>query len=430
MSDSGGARIVKGPGQPFAAGIQVPGDKSLSHRALILAAMAAGTSSVSRLATGRDVATTLRIIQQLGVEVDGDRMVSPGIDGWAPPSDPLDCENSGTTMRLLAGALSGSTVSTTLVGDDFLMRRPMRRLVEPLAALGASVELSPDGTAPMTIRGRVPTHAADVDIPMPSAQVRSAFSLGALRADGESTVASPPGFRDHTERWLEAMGLGKREDATTFRIYPGAVPAYRYVIPGDPSSAAFLWAAAAIVPGARVVTPNVSLNPGRIGFLEVLEAMGAGIEGEVTGAVLGDPIGTVSVTGSGLRGTTVSGALSAATIDELPLVAVVASYAEGITRVVDAAELRAKESDRIDSTISLVNALGGGAQEYEDGFEVLGVGWLEGGRVDSGGDHRIAMAAGVAATAATNPITIGNAEAAAVSWPRFYEALEALWSSR
>ena len=162
------------------------------------------------------------------------------------------------------------------------MRRPMGRLVEPLTALGATVELSPDGTAPMSISGRVPTQAADVDIPMPSAQVRSAFSLGAIRAEGQSTVASPPGFRDHTERWLEAMGLGKREDATTFRIYPGEVPAYRYVIPGDPSSAAFLWASAAIVPGARVVTPNVSLNPGRIGFLEVLEALGATIEGEVT----------------------------------------------------------------------------------------------------------------------------------------------------
>jgi 3-phosphoshikimate 1-carboxyvinyltransferase len=423
-------RIVKGPGLPFAAGIEVPGDKSLSHRALILSAIAAGTSSVRRLATGRDVAATLRIIEKLGVQIDGERLVSPGIDNWHYPHGPLDCENSGTTMRLLAGALSGSSLPATLIGDEYLMRRPMRRLVEPLTALGAAVELSSAGTAPLTIQGRTPTQAADVDIPMPSAQVRTAFALGATRAEGESTIASPPGFRDHTERWLEAMGLGKREDATTFRIYPGEVPAYRYVIPGDPSSAAFLWASAAIVPGARVVTPNVSLNPGRIGFLETLEAMGAAIEGEVTGAVLGDPIGTVSVTGAGLRGTTVSGALSAAAIDELPLVAVVASYADGITRVVDAAELRAKESDRIGSTIALINALGGGAQEYQDGFEVLGLGWLEGGRVDSSGDHRIAMAAAVAATAATGPITISGAEAAAVSWPRFYEALEALWSSR
>jgi 3-phosphoshikimate 1-carboxyvinyltransferase len=226
------------------------------------------------------------------------------------------------------------------------------------------------------------------------------------------------------------MGLGKRESATTFRIYPGEVPPYHYAIPGDPSSAAFLWAAAAIIDGAQVVTPNVSLNPGRIGFLEVLEAMGATVSGEVTGAILGDPVGTVSVSGNGLRATRVAGDLVAATLDELPLVAVVASYAEGVTTVADAGELRAKESDRIATTVEMINALGGGAQARADGFEVLGLGWLEGGVVQSAGDHRIAMAGAVAATAATGPITIAGASAAGVSWPRFYEALEALWSSQ
>ena len=219
------------------------------------------------------------------------------------------------------------------------------------------------------------------------AQVRSAFALAALGADGESTIASPAGYRDHTERWLETMGLGKKESASTFRIYPGSVPPYHYEIPGDPSSAAFLWAAAAIVDGAQVVTPNISLNPGRIGFLEVLEAMGATVVGQVTGAVLGDPVGTVAVQGSGLRGTTVSGALAAAALDELPLVAVVASYAEGVTRVTDAGELRAKESDRIASTVDLVNALGGGAQAREDGFEVAQSAVL----LDLGDDQRPAV---------------------------------------
>ncbi|MDJ0954817.1 MAG: 3-phosphoshikimate 1-carboxyvinyltransferase [Acidimicrobiia bacterium] len=422
--------VVEGPRRPFAAGIEVPGDKSLSHRALILAAMATGTSTIARAATGRDVQSTRDLVERLGVTVDGDRLTSPGIDGWTIPDAPLDCGNSGTTMRLLAGALSGADGTATLVGDEFLMRRPMRRLVDPLTALGASVSLSEDGTAPVTIRGTGSTTAADVDIPMASAQVRSAFALGALRADGESTITSPTGYRDHTERWLEAMGLGKRESGTTFRIYPGDVPAYNYVIPGDPSSAAFLWAAAAIIPGAQVVTPNVSLNPGRIGFLEVLEAMGATITGEVTGAVLGDPVGTVGVQGNELRGTTVHGALAAAALDELPLVAVVASYAEGITRVSDAAELRAKESDRIATTVAMVNALGGGAQAQQDGFEVLGLGWLDGGVVEAEGDHRIAMAGAVAATGATGPITIAGAESVGVSWPRFFEALEALWSSQ
>ena len=422
--------VLEGPRQPFAAGIEVPGDKSLSHRSIILSAMAKGTSTVERLATGRDVQSTLSVVQQLGVEVDGSRITSPGIGGWVQPSGPLDCENSGTTMRLLAGALSGSGLRTTLVGDESLMRRPMGRLVEPLEALGATVELSGEGTAPMTVTGVSQTTAGDVDIPMASAQVRSSYSLGAIRADGQSTITSPPGFRDHTERWLEAMGLGERESSTTFRIFPGDVPAFNYVIPGDPSSAAFLWAAAAIIDGAHVVTPNISLNPGRIGFLEILEGMGATISGEVTGAVLGDPVGTVGVQGNGLRGTHVHGALAAAALDELPLVAVVASYAEGITRISDAAELKAKESDRIATTVAMINALGGGAQERSDGFEVLGIGWLDGGVVEAAGDHRIAMAGAVAATGATGPVTISGAGTVGVSWPRFFEALEALWSSQ
>jgi 3-phosphoshikimate 1-carboxyvinyltransferase len=421
---------LEGPREPFAAAIEVPGDKSLSHRSIILAAMARGTSTIERLATGQDVRSSIDVVRALGVQIDGARFISPGIEGWEQPVQPLDCGNSGTTLRLMAGALSGSQISATLTGDASLRRRPMRRLVAPLEALGASVELSGSGTAPVTITGNPSPNAAEVEIPMASAQVRTAFCLGAVRADGESTITSPPGYRDHTERWFESMGLGVREAGTTFRIYPGPVPAYDYIIPGDPSSAAFLWAAAAIIPGAKVATANISLNPGRIGFLQVLEQMGAIVTGEVTGAILGDPVGTVIVEGNGLRATEVAGALTAASLDELPLVAVVASYAEGVTRVVDAAELRAKESDRIATTVAMINGLGGGAQVLEDGFEVLGLGWLESGTVVADGDHRIAMAAAVAATAATGPVTISGADAAGVSWPRFYEALEALWSSR
>jgi 3-phosphoshikimate 1-carboxyvinyltransferase len=305
----------------------------------------------------------------------------------------------------------------------------MRRLVAPLAALGARVETGPDGTAPVTVHG-TRLHGADVTIDVASAQVRSAVELAAIQADGASTIDSPPGFRDHTDRWLETFGLGRRGDGTVMHIEPGRIPATRYDITGDPSSAAYLWASAALVPGARVVTPDVSLNPGRLGFLGILERMGAVVEGSVTGDIHGDPVGTVSVTGDRLQAVEVSGDTVAAAIDELPLVAVLAAYAEGITVVRDAAELKAKESDRTVSTAAMIRALGGGAEATDDGFAVIGTGFLDGGTVDAAGDHRIAMAGAVAATAAQGPVTIDGASAAAVSWPSIYDTLEAVWSSQ
>jgi len=226
------------------------------------------------------------------------------------------------------------------------------------------------------------------------------------------------------------MGLGERLTGTQFRIMPGDVPAAQYFIPGDTSSAAYLWASAAIVPGARVETPGISLNPGRLGFLQVLEAMGARIEAAVTGNVLGDPVGDVIIEGRSLQGQRVDGALAGAAIDELPLVAVLGAYAEGITVVADASELAAKESDRIGSTVGMIRALGGGAEPAPDGFAVVGTGFLESGTVDTAGDHRIAMCAAIAASAATGPVRIQGADAAAVSWPGFFEELERTWSSR
>ena len=214
------------------------------------------------------------------------------------------------------------------------------------------------------------------------------------------------------------------------QIAPGRVPGARYDIPGDPSSAAYLWASAALVAGAHIVTPGVSLNPGRLGFLRILEAMGATVHGEVTGSIHGDGIGTVAVTGGGLQAVEVFGDTVAAAIDELPLVAVLAAYAEGVTVVLEATELLAKESDRIASTTEMIRALGGGAEPTDDGFAVIGTGFLDGGVVDAAGDHRIAMTAAVAATATDGPVTILGASAANVSWPSFYDTLEAVWSSQ
>lgn len=420
------ARTLVPASGPFQAGVNAPGDKSLSHRALVFAALADAESEITGLAPGRDVEATLVALERLGLRRSGNRFAPIGTP--TDPRDPIDCGNSGTTMRLLTGGLAGVPFRVTLTGDESLSARPMSRLVDPLAALGVEVVLSAGGTAPI-ITGEASLRGADITIDIASAQVRSAFELAAIQADGVSTIDSPDGFRDHTERWLAAFGLADSKGTMT-RIIPGPVPGAQYDLPGDPSSAAYVWASAALVPGARVVTPNVSLNPGRLGFLAILEAMGAEVHGEVTGSIHGDPIGTVSVTGAHLRSVEVSGDTVAAAIDELPLVAVLGAYAEGTTVVRDAAELRVKESDRTRSVAAMIRALGGGAEATEDGFEVLGTGFLAGGAVDAAGDHRIAMAGAVAATAAEGDVTILGASVAGVSWPSFFDTLEAVWSSR
>ena len=419
----------RAPAGPFRAVLRPPGDKSLSHRALILAAMAPGESVVSGLGPGADVASTRRAVVSLGVVCDDDRIASPGIAGWIPPSAPIDAGNAGTTMRLLAGALAGTAFTTTLVGDRSLMQRPMARVAGPLRDLGAAVTLDQSGRPPLVVEGR-PLRGTAIDLPVASAQVRTAVALAALQAEGATTIDSPPGYRDHTERWLAALGRGEMLGETCFRVLPGPVPVFDLKIPGDLSSAAFLLAAAALRPGASVTVTGVTLNPGRTGFLDVLATMGAVVTRPGTGTVLGDPVGDVTVVGAPLHGTHVSGELTGRAIDELPLVALLGSVAAGTTIVGDAAELRVKESDRIETTVAMVRALGGRARATEDGFEIDGVATLAGGPVATAGDHRVAMTAAVAATAATAPIAVTGYEAAAVSWPRFEETLEAVWSSQ
>jgi 3-phosphoshikimate 1-carboxyvinyltransferase len=420
-------RSVDPAGGVFRTGVKIPGDKSLSHRALVFASLADGESEITGLAPGQDVASTAIALERLGMESRGDRFSPP--ERLVRPDGAIDCGNSGTTMRLLSGSLAGAPFRVALTGDDSLLSRPMDRLVAPLGALGLKLTTQADGTAPVTT-GRGSLTGADIRIDVASAQVRTAFELAAIQADGPSTIDSPAGYRDHTERWLQAFGLAGTDEGTMTQIAPGRVPGARYDIPGDPSSAAYLWASAALVAGAHIVTPGVSLNPGRLGFLRILEAMGATVHGEVTGSIHGDGIGTVAVTGGGLQAVEVFGDTVAAAIDELPLVAVLAAYAEGVTVVREATELRAKESDRIASTTEMIRALGGGAEPTDDGFAVIGTGFLDGGVVDAAGDHRIAMTAAVAATAADGPVTILGASAANVSWPSFYETLEAVWSSQ
>jgi 3-phosphoshikimate 1-carboxyvinyltransferase len=408
------------------ASVQVPGDKSLSHRALLFAAIAQGDSFITGLGTGEDVRTTMSAIRALGVSVNGSEIRSPGVREWTQPTEPVNCGNSGTTMRLLAGALSTSSVRATLVGDNSLSRRPMSRLVGPLEALGGQITPAGEGTAPLTVGGADDVHGAQLSIDIASAQIRSAFELAALAAPSTSTIDSPAGFRDHTERWLIAAGRGEWSSATSFTVDPGPIAPARYDIPGDPSSAAFLWALAAISEGSEILTPNISLNPGRLGFLEILEQMGAEIEAVVTGSIGGDPVGDVKVSGRSLTGVDVSGDLVASALDELPLLAVVASLAVGTTTVCEAEELRVKESDRIASTTAMIRALNGTIEPAEDGFQVIGTGLLSDGTVASNGDHRIAMAATVAGLRADGPVEILDADCVAVSWPDFYDTLEAL----
>ena len=423
-------RLVEPPRRPFRARVVVPGDKSLSHRSLLLAAMAAGRSEIHGLGPGLDVQSTLTAVQALGAAWDPPVLASAGVAAWSPPPGRIDCGNSGTTMRLLLGALCGRPFTVELVGDESLSRRPMQRVAHPLRRLGADVELSSGGQAPIRVTGG-DLVGVDIEIDIASAQVRSAFELAAVQAAGESLISSPPGYRDHTERMLEAYGRGKRISGETFRVIPGPIPRARYEVPGDPSSAAFLWASAALLPGAVVETPGVSLNPGRLGFLQVLEAMGAEVSALVTGTFHGDVVGDVTVGGAGgLVGVEVPADEVAGMIDELPLVAVLGAGAEGRTVVAGAGELRHKESDRITMTIAMIRALGGVGEEGADWLAVSGPRPLRGGAVDAHGDHRIAMAAAVAATAARGPVAISGAGAASVSWPGFFDVLEAMWSSR
>ncbi|MEX2419025.1 MAG: 3-phosphoshikimate 1-carboxyvinyltransferase, partial [Acidimicrobiia bacterium] len=412
-----------GPSAPFHATVMVPGDKSMSHRSLILAAMARGKSRIVHQGGGADVESTRAALRLFGVAVGSDQVVSPGIDHWTQPAAAVDAGNSATTMRLLAGAVAGRPFVTTFEGDRSLMSRPMGRLAAVLRSLGARVSVGADGRPPVTVTGAM-LPGAHVEIPIPSAQLRTAVALAALQASGATSISSPPGYRDHTERWLAALGLGS---GAPFVVNPGAVPPLEIDLPADSSSAAFLWVSAAVNRGSTVLTERVTLNPGRIGLLAILKRMGAEVTAIETGRVLGDPVGDVEVAGSELVGVEVRGVETVQAIDELPALAVAAAHAVGPTVVADAAELRAKETDRIAAIVAMVRGLGGHARDTSDGFEIEPVP-LTGGTVDSRGDHRIAMAAAVAAGSGVE-VEVDGFGATGVSWPGFEHALEAMWSS-
>jgi 3-phosphoshikimate 1-carboxyvinyltransferase len=403
--------------------LQVPGDKSIAHRALMLAALADGTSHIRNLPAGEDVHSTARCMRGLGAMVaswDGEaRVVATGV--LEQPAHDLDAGNSGTTMRLLAGILSGQTFHSCLDGDDSLRRRPMGRVIEPLSAMGATIR-SDGGRAPLAIDGG-DLRGIRYTLPVASAQVKSAILLAGLFADGSTEVIEPVPTRDHTERMLAAAGLSASQTRGSVVVEGGKRPSpLALTVPGDMSSAAFLLAGAALT-GGEVTVTHVGVNPTRTGFLNVLERMGAQIDITDERKEAGEPVAGVTVRGVCRRPVTVEAEEVPALIDELPLVALLATQAEGTSVVSGAAELRVKESDRIATVTAQLRRLGAEIEERPDGFAVRGPVRLVGAAVESGGDHRLAMLLAIAGCIASGETIVEGAESSAVSYPGFERAL-------
>lgn len=413
--------------------VQVPGDKSISHRALLLGALGQGVTRVRGFLHSGDCKATLACVRGLGIQVDQPGPLELAVHGRGPggieePAQPLDCVTSGTTMRLLAGIIAGSPVMAVLTGGAQLSRRPMSRVAEPLRAMGAAV-LGRRGGAlpPLAIQGGG-LRGIDYTLPVRSAQVKSALLLAGLSASDPTTVRGRGETRDHTERMLLAMGAPLRIHADAITVEPLARPLepIDVQVPGDPSSAAFLIVAALLVPGSRVDLTRVGLNPTRTGLFDVLRAMGGEFEILAEGESCGEPVGDLLVRAGALRGATVAGELVVRVIDELPILAVAATQAEGVTVVRDAAELRVKETDRISTIVGELRSLGAHIEEQADGFVVEGPTRLRGAEVSSHGDHRLAMALCVAGLIAEGETLVRDVGCATDSFPGFPAALAAL----
>lgn len=414
--------------------IQVPGDKSISHRALLLGALADGTSRARGWLLAGVTQAMLRCVRGLGVAVDLQsagtgsadlRVHGTGLHGWQAPPQPLDCGGSGTTMRLLAGALAGQRFTSILDGSSRLRQRPMGRIVDPLRRMGAQIE-TVEGNAPLTITGG-DLQGIDYPLPVASAQVKSAILLAALFTRDPTTVREPGPARDHTERMLSAMGADLSMDGPAITLAPGkGLTPIDMSTPGDFSSGAFFLVAGCLVPGSEVLIKGVGLNPRRTGLLEVLSTMGADIAVENERTVSSEPVGDLLVRWSELRATEVSGPLVVRMIDEFPVLAVAATQAQGETVVRDAGELRVKESDRITAIVGELRKLGAWIEEGADGFVVQGPSALRGAVVDSHADHRLAMALVVAGLTAEGETVIRGAECIEDSFPGFEDALRGL----
>ena len=410
---------------------EVPGDKSISHRSAFLGGLAQGVTEVHGYLEAEDCLRTIAAIEALGVDVTrkgpGEyRIAGAGLHGLGEPADVIDCGNSGTTSRLLLGVLAGQPFWTMLTGDASLRGRPMGRVAEPLRRMGATIVGRADGARlPLAVRGSRPLTAIEYTLPVASAQLKSALLLAGLYADGPVTIREPAASRDHSERMLRRFGARVERHEHGVRIVPSELVATTLRVPGDVSSAAFLLAAALVVPDSRVTIDGVGLNPTRTGLLEVLAEMGARLA--IAGAETDDePVGSIEASTSELRGTRVGGAVIPRLIDEIPALAVVAALAAGRTEIYDAAELRVKESDRIAAIARGLGAMGARVTERPDGLVIDGGARLRGAHVSSGGDHRLAMALAIAGLVAQGETVVDDAACIETSFPRFAETINAL----
>jgi 3-phosphoshikimate 1-carboxyvinyltransferase len=432
LSAEGAVPVTVEPVSRLVGHIAVPGDKSISHRAALIGGICEGETSVTGFGRSADTEATVRAMRALGVSIDevGDdelRIHGVGLRGLTAPGEPIDCGNAGTLVRLLSGILAGQQWQEfELTGDESLSARPMGRIAEPLTRMGAGIETS-DGRLPLGIQGK-PLDAIDYVLPVASAQVKSCLLLAGLYANGETTVVEPAPTRDHTERMLARAGAPVTIRPTSVTIRPAERLSLGEVeIPGDFSSAAPLVLAATLVPGSELHIHGVNLNPRRTGLLHILERMGANITVYNRREIGGEPGGDLDVRSAELVATSVGAEEVPLAIDELPLYALAASHARGRSRLRGAAELRAKETDRVEATVDGLRALGAHIEATEDGFAVRGVPTrLRGGRVESRGDHRIAMLGAVAGLTSRDGVRIEEPECVGVSFPGFFDLLDAL----
>ena len=421
------------PAAAIRGSMSIPGDKSISHRAVMFGALAEGTTRITNFLESADCRSTLAVFRAMGIDAEdgiqpdgsGNLLIhGKGLHGLRAPECTLDCGNSGTTIRLMSGILAGQTFAVRLTGDASIQKRPMGRVIRPLSLMGADIRGEKEaGLAPLLIQGR-PLHGIHYDSPVASAQVKSAILLAGLYADGDTSVTEPALSRDHTERMLAGFGADCRSEGTTAHLVPGHVlSALDVHVPGDISSAAYFLAAACLLPNSEFRTECVGTNPTRDGFLRAAAAMGAAIarDGECTFS--GEPTADLTAKSSALHGTVIGGALIPALIDELPILAVMAACADGETIIRDAAELKVKESNRIDLMVQNLSAMGADIAATDDGMIIHGGRPLHGAAIDPAGDHRIAMAMTVAALAADSPSILLDRECVAISFPDFFERL-------